>query len=441
MQRLKKILKWTGIVLGGLVVIGLVANAVFIWTTDARLENQLAAIRKAGDPVTLAELAPKPISPEKNAATYLRQAEADTAAIEKETTGLHPASECSGFLIPPEDRKKIKAALNAYPKAIPLLERAAACQDYDAQLDYTLSSEEFLGHLCNNEEMLQKSRGAARVLRVRATLLVAEGNRDEAVRTALVIFRLAHHFDRNPTLVGYLVAIAVRGYAIASANEALQTGPVSKGVREALDTELVRHERMDGYTWALKSERAFVLDSFRNIVPGRNFWLFSRGHWNLQESACLEVFPTLISLASDPGSYRKVEQTIEGKKSVMAALLFPALNAEYVAVTRTRAELRCLRVLNALRTRVPAGSKGVPKLTDLGLPTETITDPFTGKPLHVKKTPQGWLVYSVGPNFKDDGGKLDDPINGDVGVGPPPPVPKPAKDDQKKEEKANRRDN
>jgi hypothetical protein len=81
----------------------------------------------------------------------------------------------------------------------------------------------------------------------------------------LVIFRLAHHFDRNPTLVGYLVAIAVRGYAIASANEALQTGPVSKGVREALDTELVRQERMEGYTWALKSERAYVVESLRNI--------------------------------------------------------------------------------------------------------------------------------------------------------------------------------
>ena len=83
-------------------------------------------------------------------------------------------------------------------------------------------------------------------------------------------------------------------------------------------------------------------------------------------------------------------------------------------------------MLNALQTHVPAGSNEVPKLTELGLPAETITDPFTGEPLHVKKTPQGWLVYSVGPNFQDDGGKLDDPTNGDIGVGPPPPAAKPA---------------
>ena len=49
--------------------------------------------------------------------------------------------------------------------------------------------------------------------------------------------------------------------------------------------------------------------------------------------------------------------------------------------------IRCLRVLNALQTHVPAGSNEIPKLTELGLPAETTTDPFNGEPLHVKKTP------------------------------------------------------
>ena len=62
--------------LGGLVAIGLIANAWFVWTTDRRLEGQLAAIRAAGEPLTLADLARKPIPPEQNAATYLRRAEA-----------------------------------------------------------------------------------------------------------------------------------------------------------------------------------------------------------------------------------------------------------------------------------------------------------------------------------------------------------------------------
>ena len=43
-----------------------------------------------------------------------------------------------------------------------------------------------------------------------------------------------------------------------------------------------------------------------------------------------------------------------------------------------------------------------------------------------QEDPRGWLVYSVGPNFQDDGGKVDDPVHGDVGVGPPSPPAKPA---------------
>ena len=422
MKRLKRVLKWTGIVLGGLVAIGLIANAVFVWTTDTRLERQVAAIRAAGDPVTLADLARPPIPPEKNAATYLRRAEADVAAIEKETMNLHPVSECPGFLMPPEDQKIVKGALAAYPNVIPLLERAAGCPDFNAELDYTLPSKEFLTKLL---DVVNRFRSPARALHYRATLLVAEGNRDEAVRAALVILRLACHFDRNPMTLSYLMAIAVRGYAIRSADAALQTGAISKDVRDALDKELAIQERMEGFVWAMKSERAYALEYFRDMIPARNFWLI-RGMWNMQESACLEVHSTFIALAGDPGSYRNVEQTVEGRKRVLAVLLFPALKSGYLAVTRVRAEIRSLRVLNALQAHVRAGSDETPKLAELGLPAETTTDPFTGEPLHVKRTPQGWLVYSVGPNFRDDGGKLDDPANGDIGVGPPPPAAKPA---------------
>ena len=97
------------------------------------------------------------------------------------------------------------------------------------------------------------------------------------------------------------------------------------------------------------------------------------------------------------------------------------------ATVVSRAKIRTLRVLNALQARVPAGSTAIPKLSELGLPAETTTDPFTGEPLHVKRLPQGWLVYSVGPNFRDDGGKLGPGPDCDVGVGPPLPPVKPTK--------------
>jgi hypothetical protein len=420
MRLLKKILKWIGIVVVGLVAIALIASALFIWITGSRLERQVAAIRATGDPVTIADLARPPIPPEKNAATYLDRARADMQAIEKEVEDVHSATTCPGYLLPPKDQKAIKAAFAAYPNVLPLLEQAAACPDYDPELDYTAPAGQFI------QQMLllsSRTRPPARILGYRADLLVAEGKQDEAVRTSLLTLRLARHFDRNPTIVGYLMALAIRGSAIERANEALQTGPVSKEVRNALDAELAVHERMEGLKWAMKSERAYSLSSGLSQVElfgGLRF--LGRGMVNMWMSDYLYLVGPYVSAADDPATFPGKARAIALPKSQSfpAVLVQPAIIAYNDAVTRMQALIRCLHVLNALQAHATPDGDAVPQLSSLGLPVATTTDPFNGKPLNVKKTPQGWLVYSVGPNLVDDGGKLDSPQTGDIGVGPPP---------------------
>ena len=58
------------------------------------------------------------------------------------------------------------------------------------------------------------------------------------------------------------------------------------------------------------------------------------------------------------------------------------------------------------------------ELNSLVLPKEAIVDPFDGQPLRIKRTEMGPIVYSVGDDLKDDGGKLDYPSPTDVGLGP-----------------------
>jgi hypothetical protein len=420
MKRLKKILKWTGIVLAGLAAIGLVVNACWVWSTDTRLENQLAAIREAGDPLSIAELARSPIAPDNNAAVFLRRAEADVEAIQRELSGV-----CSGWPLLPmtsEDQRVVKAALDAYPHLIPLLEHAATCPDYDAQLDYTLPPKAF------NMQLLEVARmavRAARVFRARALMLTNEGNCDEAVRTALLMLWLARGLDRNPTLMSYLGAIAIRHEATEAANLALQTGRVSERSRTAVEAELALQDKMEGYEWMIKSHRAFVVDRI-GASSTRNFWLVRRAIWNERESAFLDEMEASLALMRKGIPYREADEAINAIKDNswfgqgrVGAREMGVHWAEPIIV-RARATMRTLRVLNALQGHVPPGSKETPNLSELGLPAEAITDPFTGEPLHVKKTPRGWLVYSVGQNFRDDGGKLDDAADGDVGVGPPP---------------------
>jgi hypothetical protein len=431
MKRFKRILKWTAVILGALLAVLLIVNAVVTWKTDARLEQQLAAIRDAGDPISLADLARKPIPPDKNAATYISQAQSEMVAIQNEMAQWNDAEKVPDFWeyfgekqpMPKKMHSAMKAIYAAHPALIRLLQKAVECPDYDIQCDYSVPPEELLSQMLPN---ITELRNVARVLAYRSRLLAIDGNCDEAARLCMAIFQLGRHADRNPLLVSYLVALTVRAIAAENANWALQAGPVSKEVRHALDAELAAQEGMAGYAFMIKSERAYGVDWFRRRVPLRNLWLYSRGHWNREESEYLDAMAGYFAMVPDRRPYRQSASTLDKIGSQIAPGtsastrdLLSCIGAAHQFVARGRAKIRCLRVLNALQTHVSAAGDKVPKLTELGLPVETTTDPYTGEPLHAKKMPQGWVVYSVGCNYVDDGGKVEDPNEGDVGVGPP----------------------
>jgi hypothetical protein len=431
MNRLKKILKWTAVVLGGLAAISLVANACFVWITDIRLERQLAALRAAGDPISLADLAPKPIPPEKNAYTYLRQAQPGVAAINEMALDSKSCETWikrwqNGHVMPIEGLKAVKKALNAHPEVIPLLERAAACPDCDPQLTYTRGSDGFVAGLT---PYFQAARPVIRVVQWRANLLISQGKLDEGVQSGLLLFRLVDHYSRNPTVVAYLVALTGWDIGLEVTNLALQNGPVSKQARDALDAELALQESLESYIRMVKGFRAIEADDFHND-PRHNFWLISRGLWNWRESEFLDKIATLLEALHGPRPEIKALGVVHRplhRKADMETLSqqpFFALEAPCQVIAMYRAKVRCLRVLNAVQRCAPAASDSAPKLTELGLPlattTDPFTDPYTGEPLHVKKLPEGWLVYSVGWNGKDDGGNFERRL--DIGVGPPPPA-------------------
>jgi hypothetical protein len=257
-------------------------------------------------------------------------------------------------------------------------------------------------------------------------LKVAEGKGDEAVRSAMLILPLARDLDRNPLIIDHLVAITLRGMAFDAANYALHTGPISQKVRAALEAELASCERTDSWSRALKNEWAVTLDDCRRW-PGRNVWLVGRPLWNRHFSDVLEGVAAARALLESDCDYRDEAQRRKKAESSMGFFgredFGPLANCRIVSLGM-RAVIRSLRVVSALQTHVPKGSTEIPRLSDLGLPAEMTTDPFNGEPLHVKRLPQGWLVYSVGEDLTDDGGKLSPcQLPGcDRGVGPPLPT-------------------
>jgi hypothetical protein len=212
--------------------------------------------------------------------------------------------------------------------------------------------------------------------------------------------------------------------AMDGANQVLQAGPVSPASRQALDAELALHEDLDGLLRALRSERAFCLSTLREQFGSAAF--VPRAFTNGVMLRALDLFDHHIRDTSRPYAEAasrtyaaSAPRGLLNPWTPLITLLEPSLASTRQAAERPRALARALRVLNALQARAPAGD-GEPGLDALGLPAESTIDPFNGRPLNVKRSPEGWTVYSVGPDGVDDDGALDGKT--DIGVGPPAPA-------------------
>lgn len=429
-KRGRRILKWTFIVFGGLLAIILVGNALAVWITGTQLDRELARIRAAGDPVSLADLEPEPIPPERNAATYLRRARDDLRAMDGEIT--QAMVDAPVFDVrSPSVMRAIRSAVTTYPKVIPLLEQAAACSRYTStEPSVSNDPEAFFDAIMPR---VQDRRAAAKLLGYYwPEVLFADDKREEAVRSSIALLRLCRLFDQQPMLVDFLVSIACRGIALHSLNQILQTGSVSDELRQELEDELAKHNLDAAFRLALKTERAVGFSSFRHFMslPYEDNW-FARGFYNRLQLRYLEQLTWYIEHTPEEPFVEKVAEMNSSPPpdcSVGFGTGGGLLGAQ-IAQRNGQSLLNAIRVLNALQRRENPDEPPAADLSDLGLPREATLDPFTGKPLIVKRVPDGWLVYSVGQNGIDDGGEFG-AYRSDEGYGPP------AKPEDKKPEDA-----
>lgn len=418
MKRLRKFLKWFGLSAGMAIAILLIANAWYVRSTGAELATRLRALRQAGEPIQLADLAFPAVPADRNADAYYRRASGDLDAIQKELLAAYPKTGRPAVPLSSVDKDRLEKLFAAYPRLIPLLEQAADAPDYDPHIEMTGSTTRILGPYL---EQVQGYRGVYRVLRARAELLISQGRFDDAVSGYLVLLRLTRHWQQDPLLIGYLVTIASKSAAMDGINEVLRSGTISSASRKALDDELARHDSLESLAHALRSERAYSLETVREL-PIPDLWI-TRGFRNALTLGMLDLFDRQLQDVDLPAN-----RVLVGKRTppttskwpnpygTLVSLLETSLGPLRDAADRVRAQNRSLRVVNAIQAHTPAGPDSVPRLADLGLPADVTIDPYNGEPLHLKKLPEGWLVYSVGGNLVDDGGKLEKVV--DVGFGP-----------------------
>jgi hypothetical protein len=109
---------------------------------------------------------------------------------------------------------------------------------------------------------------------------------------------------------------------------------------------------------------------------------------------------------------------VDERTAALASWYLPAVLKRLRTTPLTLAKLRCAAVALALeRYRRDHGNwpKSLEVLTPAPL-TQVPADPFDGKPLRLRRLDDGAVVYSIGPDGEDNGGRLDLPQQGAAGT-------------------------
>lgn len=407
-----KFLNRLAITMGLLVVAIGVLIAWPAYDSGRRLEARLDAVRAVGGPLSLADLAGRTIPAEDDADVALEDVAAEVEVVGKGLEAIFPdAARQAGPL--GDDQWKLKDLFRDHPDVVPRLMEAADRPDYVHPYDVSVPTEEFLQEVTD----VARSHGAAsRVILAWADLLAAQGKRNEAVTAVVAGLKLSAHWARDPMILGYPLAIATTRRALAAAARVLRSGPVSEESRRALDAELARRDGLGDYRRALRTERVFALVMNRGLA--RHMWV--GGDFYL--SKFMDYYDERLKRSETP--YHKLAdlappiatQAYRYPREVPTDLAGSNIIATREGAETQRAAVRSLRAFSALQALPADVPPPAADRTILGIPVEATIDPFTERPLIVRKLPGGWLVYSVGPDLVDDGGTFDN--DRDIGFGP-----------------------
>jgi hypothetical protein len=267
---------------------------------------------------------------------------------------------------------------------------------------------------------VQNFRTVMRYARLELDVLATAGQRDKAVRRGIDMIKLSRLHESEPTLVAYLVSVAVRGTAIDGLDKTLAAGPVSADVRQALDQELSRADRPGQFAAILRLERGAAMDASLAVAGPISRMLGWPVKRTFQDA--YEMLGEVIALADGPWpEFRKHTKNwgardVDTGHGVLANLLAPAIAASVAARDRDLALVRSLRVLNALQGYEQREGRQASGLKDAGLSREATIDPVTNLLLLATRRERGWTVYSVGKNEQDDGGDFYDWLDAGVGA-------------------------
>lgn len=403
----------------GLLALLVLACILFRWSGNRRVEQALEAIRAEGYPVEPEELdAWYPEPDGKNAAEVLDEAFACHVYIQQLLVERLPVSGKADTPTRTEPlseptKKVIAHHLEQNADALALIHEAAAIPESRWPVDCLHGYGIDLSHL-------HQVRTCAELLMLEAMYKAEHGDSEGAAKAVLSTIGVVNSIAQEPVLRTQEVRAALLGASGTALEQTLnrtalkdaQLARIKQALREAEDT--------DGFVRGLVGERCMAADVIRHSadqMPMEKPFMLMReviGLNAVDTAVVLESFEAMIAAAKTP-----LDDRLEAARSIsgfhdalpgycaLSRLVVPDISFAIKANIRAGTQLRVARVgLAVERYRLTHGE--LPESLDDLVPEfidAVPKDPFGDGPVKYKLLENGFMVYSIGVDEEDDGGK------------------------------------
>lgn len=394
--------------------VGVAAFCLTSLVASWQLNRELAAVVRRGEPLRLGKLVPPPLPELQNAAPiYLRAAEA-LMLTKSEEEGLRSTTNT----LPTAD------VLTKNQTAIRLARQAAEIPGCRFPVDYDATN--LAGILLPH---LVKMRQLAYIMRAQAMWDARAGQTDAALRDVAALFRMSEHLAPEPMLLSGLTAVAIERMGYKTLAHVLDEVKLSPARAREFALRLPHTDWTAALHHDLLAERCFGLWAFqyasnpldakqlidnpyalRSNIVRKGLGALWSPLWKMDEVHYLRVHERQSEALLKPGTPMISEDKLIGELpwyAICTRIMLPALSRvghKRDALLAYRRMALVALALNAHCTtqgQYPASLAEAQTTWGTALPH----DLYTQQSFLYKRKGKKALLYSVGPNRKDDGGK------------------------------------
>ncbi|MBN2455292.1 MAG: hypothetical protein JXB29_01950 [Sedimentisphaerales bacterium] len=347
-----------------------------------------------------------------------------------------------------EDKQRIKICLNEHNDVLKLVVEGTKKPYYWRNYEGDPNSRSVLSILLPH---LSEIRKLMYSLCWRANLFVDEGMYDKAFEDLKACYRLGQHLKGDKTFIEQLLGMAIEALSASTIRDILNQRQIEATILAQLQQDLEQMISGEDFIMNLKFEKLCMYDEIQRCFTDDRFggghlylprlqpisgltgskaiesyildrlWMapihFLFTHPNKLETK--QMADDYYAFGEDMAGKSPAQIRAEGidveketaemiKKNILLNILAPAFGKVHEISYRNKADTEATLVIIAMsRYRQDVGTypEKMEALITAGYLKQLPMDPWSDKPLVYKKTDDGFMLYGVGSNFKDDSGE------------------------------------